>query len=42
MSHALYMISFIGKRYEFCMGAAGYPEGHIKPNLPAAINLVLN
>jgi len=24
------MISFVGKRYVFCMGAAGYPEGHIK------------
>ncbi len=30
MAHATDMISFIAKRYNFCMGAAGYPEGHIE------------
>ncbi len=24
------MLSFISDRYEFCLGAAGYPEGHIE------------
>jgi methylenetetrahydrofolate reductase (NADPH) len=30
MAHASEIISFIGPRYKFCMGAAGYPEGHIE------------
>lgn len=30
MAHASDMISFIGSRYSFCMGAAGYPEGHVQ------------
>ncbi len=30
MANASEMISFIGNRYKFCMGAAGYPEGHIE------------
>lgn len=30
MANASDLISFIGKRYEFCLGAAGYPEGHIE------------
>lgn len=30
MAHASDLISFIGSRYPFCMGAAGYPEGHIQ------------
>jgi len=30
MAHATDMLRFIAKRYQFCMGAAGYPEGHIQ------------
>ena len=30
MAHASDLISFIGARYQFCMGASGYPEGHIE------------
>ena len=30
MANASDLISFIGNRYKFCMGAAGYPEGHIE------------
>jgi methylenetetrahydrofolate reductase (NADPH) len=29
-SHASEMIAFIKKRYDFCLGCAGYPEGHIQ------------
>ncbi len=29
-SHASDMISFIKKKYDFCLGAAAYPEGHIE------------
>jgi methylenetetrahydrofolate reductase (NADPH) len=28
LSHASDMIAFIRDRYDFCLGAAGYPEGH--------------
>ena len=28
--HASDMISFIKKKYDFCLGAAAYPEGHIE------------
>ena len=30
MAHASDLLSFIASRYQFCMGAAGYPEGHIE------------
>lgn len=30
MAHASELLSFIGPRYDFCMGATGYPEGHIE------------
>ena len=30
LPHASDLLSFIGTRYNFCMGAAGYPEGHIE------------
>ena len=30
MAHATDLLSFIGARYKFCMGATGYPEGHIE------------
>jgi methylenetetrahydrofolate reductase (NADPH) len=30
MAHASELLAFIGKRYQFCMGATGYPEGHIE------------
>jgi methylenetetrahydrofolate reductase (NADPH) len=29
LPHASDLLTFIGSRYDFCMGAAGYPEGHI-------------
>jgi methylenetetrahydrofolate reductase (NADPH) len=29
-AHASDLLSFIRPRYNFCMGAAGYPEGHIE------------
>ena len=29
LSHASDLIAFIRPRYSFCLGAAGYPEGHI-------------
>ena len=29
LSHASDMLKFIKERYDFCQGAAGYPEGHI-------------
>ncbi len=30
LAHASAMISYIRPRYHFCLGAAGYPEGHIE------------
>jgi methylenetetrahydrofolate reductase (NADPH) len=30
MAHASDLLSFISPRYDFCMGATGYPEGHIE------------
>jgi methylenetetrahydrofolate reductase (NADPH) len=30
MAHASELLSFIGARYQLCMGASGYPEGHIE------------
>jgi len=30
MNHANELLSFIRSKYEFCLGAAGYPEGHIE------------
>jgi methylenetetrahydrofolate reductase (NADPH) len=29
LAHASDMLEFIRPRYQFCLGAAGYPEGHI-------------
>jgi methylenetetrahydrofolate reductase (NADPH) len=28
--HASDLLGFIGERYAFCLGAAGYPEGHVE------------
>jgi methylenetetrahydrofolate reductase (NADPH) len=28
-AHASDLLGFIGPRYDFCLGAAGYPEGHV-------------
>jgi methylenetetrahydrofolate reductase (NADPH) len=30
LAHASEMLEFIRPRYKFCLGAAGYPEGHIE------------
>ncbi len=30
LAHASDLVSFIKSRYDFCLGAAGYPEGHIE------------
>ena len=30
LAHASDMLEFIRPRYSFCLGAAGYPEGHIE------------
>ena len=34
-AHASDLIAFVRERYSFCLGAAGYPEGHIEAESPA-------
>jgi methylenetetrahydrofolate reductase (NADPH) len=33
-AHASDLLGFIGERYSFCLGAAGYPEGHVDAESP--------
>ncbi len=34
-AHASELLGFIRERYSFCLGAAGYPEGHVEAESPA-------
>lgn len=36
LPHASDLLAFISERYGFCLGAAGYPEGHVQAESPQA------